>query len=413
MAMNPFRIATKPFKPAAPIAFLFVVFSFYPAIVLVEITHKGSSIRLYHVLALLCLGQLLIRRPLCFPARAKLIWSYFAVALLSNGYVYWQIGFNKQFIQLPFAALTFIFGFHLIRYLGCETVLTYFRKAAKLYLAVVAIKAILYINLFLRAAVVGQGAFFDVPWVSSGGPNIEATFCGIAAIFLLKDKRFWVALAVSIVISVLYQSRSGFIVCVMAALFKFHKKPNLKQLFASLLVLGLIAAVLVDVSTAQDNIVTRFLSIGSELDNDSVGRALLWTNGVELLMNHPWGSGIGNSFNLLEGQIGRALVENNFHNIYLQNTIDGGFQSGVLFALLLISTIRKSLRSNSGEHKVFGVALLAYAVTGFFQFVGYDVFGWLMIGICATLNSDREILTPPTKIAHDEICDRRPWPSVA
>ena len=86
-----------------------------------------------------------------------------------------------------------------------------------------------------------------------------------------------------------------------------------------------------------------------------------------------------------------ALVENNFHNIYLQNAIDGGIQSGILFALVLLATIKTALRS-SGEHKVFGVALLAYAVTGFFQFVGYDVFGWLMIGICATLNSERRLM---------------------
>ena len=388
--MNGLRIATQRFKPAAPLAFLFVVFSFYPAIVLVEVTQKGSSIRLYHVLALLCLVQMLILGPPRWPARARWVWSYFFVAALSNGYVYWHAGFNKQFIQLPFAFLTFFFGLCLIRYLGGETVFVYFRKAAKLYLIVVAVKTVAYLPLFLRAAVVGQGAFYDVPWVSSGGPNIEATFCGIAAIFLLGDKRFWMALAVSIAVSILYQSRSGFIVCVLAAFFKFNRRPTVKQAFAAIVALALIAIVLIEVSTARDNIVARFFSIGSELDNDTVGRALLWTNGCELLLTHPWGSGIGNSFHLLEADIGRALVENNFHNIYLQNAIDGGIQSGILFALVLLATIKTALRS-SGEHKVFGVALLAYAVTGFFQFVGYDVFGWLMIGICATLNSDRRL----------------------
>lgn len=392
-------VLSKRFRAATPLAVLFVVFSFFPAIVLVEITNKGSSIRLYHVLGLLCLTQLVIRKPLCLPSQAKLVWIYFITAVLSNFLVYWQAGFSNQFIQLPFAFLTFILGFHLIRYFGSATLLNFFSKASKLYLVVVALKTLLYIDRFAAAAIVGQGAFYDVPWVSSGGPNIEATFCGIAAIFLIKDRRFFLAIGTALVVSLLYQSRSGFVVCAIALFCKRPRRLTPNQLFLAVAVLALLAVVLIEVSTLKDNIVTRFLSIGSELDDDAVGRALLWTNGFELLMHNPFGNGIGNSFHLLEGQIGRTLLENNFHNIYLQNTIDGGIQSGILFATLMAVTVTRAVRSKD-EHKIFGVALLAYAVTGFFQFVGYDVFGWLMIGICVTLNGDERRSVPNGLACH-------------
>jgi hypothetical protein len=71
--------------------------------------------------------------------------------------------------------------------------------------------------------------------------------------------------------------------------------------------------------------------------------------------------------------------ENNPHNVYIAITLEGGIQS--LLILLFIAGRISFIALFSGFKDRYANAAFVYVLLGMVQFLGYDMPGWIFIGL--------------------------------
>jgi O-antigen ligase len=222
-------------------------------------------------------------------------------------------------------------------------------------------------------------------FLTSGGWNAEIALIGVLLPLIRNSKLYrWNLLALMGHV-VLFQSRIGVIIVLMHLCYLVWTKY---KRYRGIAVTFFIILVLVAISFSDLTVFGRF-GLEQELslqDEGRTGRLMLWFEGMRLLGTNFLGYGPGVSIEM--ARLGSVIdfTEPNFHNIYLQVLLDLGV---IGFLLFIVVIIRFSIIIQ-GEISKWNFSVLIYAVVGLFQFTGYDVFIWFVIGVISSEINSRK-----------------------
>jgi len=197
-------------------------------------------------------------------------------------------------------------------------------------------------------------------------------------------KYFWFSFFNALLFSLLWGSRAGFILTVLALLFWIlrGRGVNLKTFLVSVGMFLFLVVVSLVLSTflPPDNALNRFFNLQKEIEygEQGIGRLGFYFGAVPMLKDNIFGYGVGNAVRIMGSYTGIQYKENNVHNIYLQYLLDGGIQSLIL-ALFLHFKLLFFLLKDRFSFPPLRVAY-SYLLIGFIQFTGYDMLGWFFVG---------------------------------
>ena len=222
--------------------------------------------------------------------------------------------------------------------------------------------------------------------------------------FINRKRLFYLILAFSFVISVIYASRVGLVLSVLVfAIYFFSKRISKleKQLIVLLaVVLGLGFGYVIAKKSTELYVVERLTKIGSKGELGSQGRLRIWTAYVEnFSAQNVIGVGAGNSIPYIEKKGEIEIRENNLHNYYMQTLMDFGLLGLLAFLLLAMDVTDKNLRTKF--YDPFGVYVLCYFIACLIQFRGAENYVWLAYGIF--LGNYYRSRLKLTKAEHEEL----------
>lgn len=220
----------------------------------------------------------------------------------------------------------------------------------------------------------------DFLFIMSGGWNAEISLLGIFSTLILGSRIYRIFLIFFIFHVLIFESRVGFLILLIHFLhyFKFNFKILIKTFFF-LFLFYLIFNSFIDI---EDILMRRFnLDSEYEILEEGHGRLFLWLEALELLKESLFGYGVGIGIIIANNQSFFEIPEPNFHNIYLQIFVDLGIFGFVMLLGLFIFFLNNYLKSKDK----LSLGILIYFIVGFFQFTGYDIFIWYLIGIYVSL----------------------------
>jgi len=364
----------------------------------------GPTPKAYH--ALLILGGLVVlaRGKIARPRVELLV--YFSVTITSTLLTYLIYEPRVAGIKLLIALYAALVATSLGHITNRHVVLRACRLAGVAFAIAVTIKNATHVPEFI-AYLVRPVGHPEVPSLAGGGLNIEATWLGLAAFFMIGTVFFIPMTVLAAATSALYASRAGVVVAVLAigaavAYAWNRSRLNARSAGSSVsstrvylrhtavlllagMTLGIVTAL---VRTAKQYgeatyVAQRFSTIGDE--PGSLGRLVLWRGGLRVFEENPLGVGAGNAVPTLRRVLGVDVPEDNLHNIYLQHAVENGIP-GLAALLLLTATIaRRVVRSRFSDQLLLFCA--AYLVAGLIQFTGVDVMFWVAYGLQSGLAS--------------------------
>ena len=357
----------------------------------------GATLKAYHALLIVIGSAMLVRGKIPRP-RAELL-LYFGVTISATLLAYLVYEPRVAAVKLFIALYAALVGASIGRVAGDRVVLHAARLASVLFLIVVTVKNAQYVPAFVGylARPIGHP---DVPSLSGGGLNLEATWLALASFFVIGTALFVPFVLAAAATSALYASRAGVVIAglaVCAALLhawaaRKHvpadraaarsSRTTLHRIATLVLACVALGAVAIAIRTVRDYgeatyIAQRFATIGEE--PGSLGRMTLWRGGLRVFAENPLGVGAGNAVPMLRRALGVDVPEDNLHNIYLQHAVETGLPG--LTALLVFAAVAalRVVRTRFRDQLLLFVA--AYLVAGMVQFTGLDVMFWLVYGL--------------------------------
>lgn len=345
----------------------------------------GVAVKLFHFITLVLLFFLLIRKKV--PAvKNSLFWLALSVLLffiIHSVIAYGFYGFNGLILNYILSLMCLFLGFLVIN--EFEFPLKALQNMALILFSIILLKDIF----FIREIVSFLSAPYGHPiiwYLYGGGPNLEATWCGMFLAFFLKEKIFYPLAVFALVISFMYASRVGFIVVFGVVFAKaIFSYGALRVIVFSMA--GLVAIV-ATFMYGDFYLVERFASVGN--DPGSVGRLNLWSDSINSVLGNPFGYGAGNAVgSLLYGD----YIEDNVHNYVLQVLMDFGVVGVVAWLLFYFKLITLSFRKP--EYAEYFIFFSMFFVASMIQFRGGEVMFWIVVGVFSGL-LEREIVNDST-----------------
>lgn len=341
-----------------------------------------SSLFLYHLLLPVCF--FIFRNPYWFSKHLAWYYAFFAVSTASTLAAGFRTGFSIRFVLIGIAAMAFLVGMGIAITCRPEHIRLYFGRVFILVWIVVIIRTLFYAPLYLSALLGNRRAVESVWFICSGGWNLESTYLAFIGLFVTGTGMAWWALGFSGVFSLMYQSRTGILLTALIGSFETYIRRRTQAVFrigiVALIGVVLLAAyvLLADFSKSP---IERFVNIQQEVDygERGAGRLGLYQAALDALPDNYWGYGIGNVVSYLEENKGYSFRENNLHNIYLAILLEGGVQTFILYFFLVLRLIYLNIQCRF--ENPYGRVAAGYLFAGLFQFLGYDVIGWLFFGL--------------------------------
>lgn len=301
----------------------------------------------------------------------------FLTLFIMNIIAYFRYGFSSEAVRIIFMLLAFLLGFISSYKLGNLTLNGIYEKILLIVIALSILRIIIYPGEFMFLIKNGgYGSVVSYPYFVVGGPNLEASTFAILAALQRKKHFFYIGLFLALSFSLLYSSRAGLIMSIIALLifnYNYIKSIKLKNPII-IIILIIISFIVLD-----PKILSRLGDINTEIAfmDKGMGRFSMWQASSLLIFDDNFmGYGVGNSMDFVRQYSNEGL--NNVHNIYIQTLIDGGIFSFLLYLITAIYLIKKSLTfkfSTPASRVVF-----IYFIIGGVQYVGYDVIAWFFVG---------------------------------
>lgn len=380
-------------RPEKVFMALFFVAFLFQELYVYKAGENSSPLRAYHVL--------LPFFPLLIPFRFKdviytdvssvfiLVLTGFSISgVLSYGYM----GGLPLLLML---CLSYVCGRVVYCRFGLEQILSFLEVPTAIFLVALVIRDVLTIGTLVHLATAEDRiAIATYPFITSGGPNIESTILAMLAGLFIRRNIVKYIIPMAIFSSICFQSRTGLACILFVTLLYFIDKRRQtikKDIMFLMCVMSVALVILAALPTKGSGVLERLGDVGGEVHAQdekgrATGRSLLWGTAALLLLNNPLGYGSGGGVEYAKDEMGVAFRENNFHNIVLQYTVDGGFFSGASFILVLINTSVICIRRKF--ENPLDIAVFIYIMTGLIQWSGYDPFGWFFIGIFSAMNRD-------------------------
>jgi O-antigen ligase len=360
----------------------------------------GATPKLYHAALMLAGAALALRGRMVRP-RVEMV-LYFAVTIAATLLAYMVFEPRVAGIKLLVALGVGLIATQLGRVSDARTVVRGCRIASVAFLIIVTVKNLQHLPAFVAflASPLGHP---DVPSLSGGGLNLEATWLALSSTFLIGTALFVPFALAAAGTSALYASRAGLVIIGLAgAAALAHTWGQRRATRATpaeprgtaasrrrrklALTLAVTAAT---ASTFGLGILTvrqygdpayvaqRFATIGDE--PGSMGRLTLWRGGLRVFAKYPLGVGVGNAVPMLRRVLGVDVPEDNLHNIYLQHAVETGLPGLLVLLAVAMMVGRRLLASRFRDHLLMFVA--GYLVAGVIQFTGVDAILWLVYGL--------------------------------
>ena len=356
--------------------------------------------KLYHPALMLAGAAVALRGRMVRPRVELLV--YFAVTITATLLAYTVFEPRLAGVRLLVPLGVALIGTQLGRVSDARTVLRGCRIASVVFLIIVTVKNVQHVPAFV-AYLANPLGHPDVPTLSNGGVNIEATWLALSSTFLIGTALFIPFAMAAAATSALYASRVGIVLVALAgcaavahAWGQWHAtrvarvEPAVsapsqrgRKRATTLIVTAAAAyafgAAMVTVRQLGDPayVAQRFATIGEE--PGSMGRLTLWRGGLRVFAEYPLGVGVGNAMPMFRRVIGVDVPEGNLHNIYLQHAVETGLPG--LLALLVFAAMvgRRLLASRFRDPLLIFVG--GYFVAGVIQFTGVDAIVWLIYGL--------------------------------
>ena len=354
------------------IVFVLILFSCLQSLSIVEF--GGFALKPIHVILLLLLPKLLLKGKVYINGYVSLYVLYVVfLSILLSG----NLGIKSILFNYIFGLLIYVYIVNSnINLLPKEDTIHDICNAAFLVIVVVLINDLIQYKEFIT--------FFHNPWnghpsittIFGGGVNPEASWIGMFNVFFLKDKRKWSYFFISLLISVIYASRAGMIINIVA-LVMINKDSVFKDkktiVFA---VIGIIGIIWAYNNGLLDIITDRFSTLGS--DKGSEGRLINYQGFIKTFEAFPLGYGIGNCMDAMRMVAGSVSGDNNMHNVYLQNFIDIGIIGGIWYIILVLFFVKTNIFRLFTDP--FVMYIFIYIVVSLFEFRGGDTLVFIILG---------------------------------
>ena len=360
----------------------------------------GATPKLYHA-GLLVAGAALALRGRMVRPRVELL-VYFAVTIAATLLAYMVFEPRVAGIKLLVALGVALIATQLGRVTDARTVLLGCRIASVAFLIIVTVKNLQHLPA-LVAFLANPLGHPDVPTLSGGGLNLEATWLALSSTFLIGTVLFIPFAIAGAATSALYASRAGLVVVALAACAALvhawgqwraareepvesaasarsrRRRKRVMTLIVTAAAAYAFGAAIVTARQYGDPayVAQRFATIGDE--PGSMGRLTLWRGGLLVFAEYPLGVGVGNAVPMLRRVLGVDVPEDNLHNIYLQRAVETGLPG--LLALLVFAAMigRRLLASRFRDPLLIFVG--GFLVLGVIQFSGIDAIFWLIYGL--------------------------------
>lgn len=187
-----------------------------------------------------------------------------------------------------------------------------------------------------------MGDDFEVisPLALSYSSSLIISICLYYLFFTIPAKKvksyYWIAIILSIVPFFLGASRGSVFALIFSISAIVYFKGNLGKKIRSIIVLIVLGAVLIYAANfVGSSVLTRILSISEDIDSgsDSAIRLIMWHSAWSQFLNSPiWGDSI------------QSNIPPHPHNIILEVLMSVGLLGFIPFIMLLIKTLRKSIK---------------------------------------------------------------------
>ena len=221
------------------------------------------------------------------------------------------------------------------------------------------------------------GVHPEIETLVRGGVNIEASLCGMFAVFTMRKRYGMIVWYISLSISAMYSSRAGIVInlMVMTWYLVFVKGLNMKTMITILPAIVIMFAVMI-YSSAGSIVIERF---ANTVEDGGSGRDKIWQHALEVIKQYPLGVGCGNVMYAIEKVNNVVHGENNAHNIYIQYVTEHGVIFGLLFLIVSIQWVL-GYEFRRRFQNPFGVFILIYFVQGLVQSTGVDTWVTVVAG---------------------------------
>lgn len=360
----------------------------------------GATPKLYHAALMLAGAALAVRGRMVRPRVELLV--YFAVTIAATLLAYTVFEPRVAGIKLLVALGVALIATQLGRVTDARTVLRACRIASVAFLIIVTVKNVQHLPAFV-AYLANPFGHPDVPTLSGGGLNLEATWLALSSTFLIGTVLFIPFAIAAAATSALYATRAGVVIVALAGCAALmhawgqwraarvgpvesaasvrsrRRRKRAVTLIVTAAAAYAFGAAIVTVRQYGDPayVAQRFATIGDE--PGSLGRMTLWRGGLRVFAEYPLGVGVGNAVPMLRRVLGVDVPEDNLHNIYLQHAVETGLPG--LLALLVFAAMvgRRLLASRFRDPLLIFVG--GYFVAGVIQFTGVDAIVWLIYGL--------------------------------
>lgn len=345
---------------------------------------EGMPLKLYHLFSLIFLF-FLIKKPLKIKLKRQgllYIYSFMGIVLLCAIVLYPIYGFNSIIINYCFAFYVFFIGLFISKSISEDEILSALQIAAIFVSIVVIIKNIYYYNelVFFLKHPYGHPSIY---YLYGGGPNLEATWIALNALFFINKKRiFYFSLIFSFIISMIYASRVSIIMLLSVYLFYLISNKPTKKERNNILITFLFVTVFFGYQIVQKlsdlYVIKRFINFWSE--GGSQGRIILYKAFAESYSYKSFfGVGPGNAIPYIEEATNKNFIEDNLHNYYLQVFLELGIFGLLILVLIIYDLIYKNLKIRFNSP--FGILCLCYFIGCLIQFRGAEAIVWLCLGM--------------------------------
>ena len=364
-------------NPIKAVATLLLVFLFVQ-IPLTQNTDDKTHINVYHIL-LLTLPFLYV--PSLKHFRVNTATIFIVVLTLTTIFAAPAYGAGLRSTQLVFVVMAFFMGSMYGRKFDDQDWTKIFSIVFVCTVIFVILRDIAFAGQ-LAAIYTRTGYAENMLYLSTGGRNIEASLLVMLSILLLGTRFYFPSVMLALLTSGMMQSRAGLIGTAIS-LWIFLWRTRKTKLYYLNLALGMallvLVAALIFTSVVDIPVLDRFnLKSETTLEENGVGRLVLWHYAGVALHKNLLGYGIGNGVPVMEKLSGIDFVENNVHNVYLQFLLEGGVQSLVAYLIMIVAILAK--RATTRIQRNVKAYLICYLVLSTIQFNGSEAYLWFFIG---------------------------------
>ena len=361
--------------------FILILSGCFQNIEIISIT-DGFGLKMYHVISILLALRLLskIRINGTFKIPPFKINIYFIFILVLSFFMYGIYGFNSLCINYLFSYYLIILIINIGNEIKYDEWIELIKKVASIM--IICIFANMLINFSqIKFFLSGNTERIVLNTFFGGGINLEATWIALLGVFFLKDEKAYIYLFLSMIVSMLYSSRSGMIVNVLLfIIILFHKNNRKNEKFKKILLIFILGVILfaVNIKTGMFSyILNRFSNLGNE--NGSLGRIKMWNYVLPSIERNPFGYGLGNAVKSIISISGVPFRESNVHNMFFQMALDTGVLGFLVYLWINIKFLfdeRKKIIQNS-----IISFISIYIILSFIEFRGADFLLYVMISI--------------------------------